>query len=144
MMLLSQQRTVLVVEDNAADAGLVVDELRDGPAAPLLRMATSGREALALLRDPLSRPLPDLVLLDLNLPVYSGLETLADLKTDPELRRLPVIVLTTSRSQDEINRAYELGAAAVLNKPLRLRDYRAMLEAFASFWLSHVRFPVSM
>ena len=141
MMLLSQQRTILVVEDNAADAGLVVDELRDGPAVPLLRMATSGREAIALLRDPLSRPLPDLVLLDLNLPGYSGLKTLADLKADRELRRLPVIVLTTSRSQDEINRAYELGAAAVLNKPLRLRDYRAMLEAFASFWLGHVRFP---
>jgi CheY-like chemotaxis protein len=104
-------------------------------------MANSGRTALESLRDPAARPLPDLVLLDLNLPGYNGLETLAELKADPELRCIPVIILTTSKSQDEINRCYELGAAAVLNKPLRLRDHREMLDAFDRFWFGHVRLP---
>ena len=140
MTLLTQVRTILVVEDNAADAGLVREALEDAPAAPVLLMATSGRDALARLRDPAAKPLPDLVLLDLNLPGYSGLETLADIKADGALRRLAVIVMTTSKSQHEIDRCYELGAAAVLNKPLRLREYREMLAAFERFWLGHVRF----
>ena len=140
MTLLTQVRTILVVEDNAADAGLVAEALQDAPTAPVVLMAASGRDAVARLRDPAARPLPDLVLLDLNLPGYSGLETLADIKSDAALRRLPVVVLTTSKSQHEIDRCYELGAAAVLNKPLRLREYRAMLAAFERFWLGHVRF----
>ena len=141
MSVVAEQRAILVVEDNAADAALVTDALEAGPGAPALLLAASGHAALERLRDPDARPLPDLVLLDLNLPGYSGLETLADLKADADLRRLPVIVLTTSKSQDEINRCYELGAAAVLNKPLRLREYREMLAAFERFWLGHVRFP---
>jgi CheY-like chemotaxis protein len=140
-MSLLAQRTILVVEDNAADAGLVVEALDEWPSAPGLLMASSGRAALERLRDPATDPWPDLLLLDLNLPGYSGLETLADLKADAGLRRIPVIVLTTSKSQEEINRCYDLGAAAVLNKPLRLHDYREMLSAFERFWLGHVRLP---
>jgi len=140
MTVLTRVRTILVVEDNAADAGLVTEALEDAPTAPVLLMAASGREALARLRDPAAVLSPDLVVLDLNLPGYSGLETLADIKADAVLRRLPVIVLTTSKSQHEIDRCYDLGAAAVLNKPLRLREYRAMLAAFERFWLGHVRF----
>lgn len=142
-MLLARERTILIVEDNAADACLVVDELRQAATTIVVHTATSGRAALDLLRDPLAGPLPDVVLLDLNLPGLGGLDTLAELKADAELRRLPVLVLTTSKSQDEINRCYELGAAAVLNKPLRLREYRALLDAFAGFWLEHVRFAES-
>jgi CheY-like chemotaxis protein len=104
-------------------------------------MAASGGAALELLshRDP--EALPSVVLLDLNLPGHGGLQTLAQIKADPALRRIPVVVLTTSKSQDEIDRCYELGAAAVLNKPLRLREYRDMLCAFERFWLGHVRLP---
>jgi CheY-like chemotaxis protein len=143
-LLRSQARTILVVEDNAADAGLVEESLEGAPSAPRLELVTSGRAALALLRDRgVEEPLPAVILLDLNLPGYSGLETLADLKADAALRRIPVIVLTTSKSQEEINRCYETGAAAVLNKPLRLREYREMLGAFERFWLGHVRFPES-
>lgn len=139
----SSSRTILVVEDNAADAGLVADALAGAPIAPHLRMATSGLIALSMLRDGVWDPPPDLILLDLNLPGHSGLQTLADIKADPALRRLPVIVLTTSKSPDEINRCYELGAAAVLNKPMRLREYRAMLGALEQFWLGHVRLPTA-
>jgi len=133
------ERTILLIEDNAADAGLLVDALDGSPGLTLLH-ARGGREALERLRDPAAGPRPDLLLLDLNLPGYSGLATLADLKGDSDLRGIPVIVLTTSRSHDEIDRCYETGAAAVLNKPLRLRDYREMLGAFERFWLGHVRF----
>jgi chemotaxis family two-component system response regulator Rcp1 len=138
------QRTVLVVEDNEADADLVVDALDGSPEAPRLIIAKSGRDALVRLRDPEATVRPDLLLLDLNLPGFSGLATLAELKGDPVLRPIPVIVLTTSKSEDEINRCYELGAAAVLNKPLRLREYRQMLGAFERFWLGHVRYPAGL
>jgi chemotaxis family two-component system response regulator Rcp1 len=142
-MLQTQARAILVIEDNAADAGLVEESLDATESAPRLIMAASGHAALALLRERGEGPVPDLILLDLNLPGYSGLETLADLKADQTLRAIPVIVLTTSKSQDEINRCYHAGAAAVLNKPLRLREYREMLSAFERFWLGHVRFPES-
>ena len=141
MPVLSSQRTILVVEDNAADAGLVADALDGSASSPALVVATSGRTALELLRDTDAAIRPAIVLLDLNLPGYSGLQTLADLKADDALRRIPVVVLTTSKSQDEVDRCYELGAAAVLNKPMRLRDYREMLHAFERFWLGHVRLP---
>jgi CheY-like chemotaxis protein len=138
--LVTRGRTILVVEDNAADAALVADAFERAPEAPGLVIARGGEEALARLRDPAIVPAPDIVLLDLNLPGFSGLQTLAELKADARLRHIPVLVLTTSKSQDEINRCYELGAAAVLNKPLRLRDHRALIEALGSFWLEHVRF----
>ena len=141
MSVLSSQRTILVIEDNAADAGLVAEALEGAPSAPLLLMASGGHAALGLLRDAAGPASPDIVLLDLNLPGFSGLETLAELKGDPVLRRIPVVVLTTSKSQNEIDRCYELGAAAVLNKPMRLRDYREMLCAFERFWLGHARLP---
>lgn len=141
MSMLVQQRTILVVEDNAADAGLVVDTLQTTPGAPRVLHARGGREALAILRAADRGARPDLLLLDLNLPGFGGLETLAAIKGDRALRTLPVVVLTTSKSQDEINGCYRLGAAAVLNKPLRLREYREMLGAFERFWLGHVRLP---
>jgi chemotaxis family two-component system response regulator Rcp1 len=141
MSVIAPQRTILVIEDNAADAELVAEGLAETASAPVLLVANGGRTALDHLRDRAAGPLPDLIMLDLNLPGFSGLQTLAELKADVDLRRLPVIVLTTSKSQDEINRCYTLGAAAVLNKPMRLHDYREMLGAFERFWLGHVRFP---
>jgi CheY-like chemotaxis protein len=143
--LLLHHRTILVVEDSDADAGLVLDALDGAASTPTLLVAKGGREALARLREPdTGDSRPDIVLLDLNLPGFSGLQTLAELKADSALRAIPVIVLTTSKSQDEINRCYALGAAAVLNKPLRLREYREMLGAFERFWLGHVRYPESI
>lgn len=137
---LAATRAILVVEDNAADADLVADALSAASFPPVLRVAATGPAALELLRDETVVPPPDLVLLDLNLPGLSGLSTLESIKSDPRLRRIPVIVLTTSKSQHEIDRCYDRGAAAVLNKPLRLHDYREMLGALERFWLAHVRF----
>jgi chemotaxis family two-component system response regulator Rcp1 len=137
---LTSRRTILLVEDNAADAALAVEALGRTASAPRVVLARSGLLALEGLREPAADPRPDVVLLDLNLPGFDGLATLGALKSDPRLRRIPVVILTTSKSQDEIDRCYELGAAAVLNKPLRLRDYRAMIDAFERFWLCQVRF----
>jgi CheY-like chemotaxis protein len=137
---LAPERTILVVEDNAADAALIAEALEDSPSAPRLLIARNGHDALARLRNAGAASRPHLLLLDLNLPGFSGLQVLAELKADSELRRMPVLVLTTSKSQDEIDRCYELGAAAVLNKPLRLRDHRDMVRAVELFWLGHVRF----
>ena len=141
MTALAEQRSILVVEDNAADADLVAESLVGAPSAPRLLVAVSGHVAVELLRDSEPDALPAIVLLDLNLPGRGGLEILAQIKSDPALRRIPVVVLTTSKSQAEIDRCYEAGAAAVLNKPLRLREYREMLAAFERFWLGHVRLP---
>lgn len=136
-------RSILIVEDNEADADLAMESLSSA-AALNVRVVQDGRAALDCLRE--NEPggataQPDLILLDLNLPRQGGLATLADIKGDPALRRIPVVVLTTSKSSDEIGRSYELGAAAVLNKPMRLNDYRSMLSAFQHFWLEHVRYP---
>lgn len=136
--------SILIVEDNESDAELVAEGLGGGDIPVQLHVVKDGRSALELLRhrgggDADERP--DLMLLDLNLPRFSGFETLAELKADEDLRRIPVVVLTTSKSQREINRSYELGAAAVLNKPLRLAGYRELLGALRRFWLGHVLLP---
>jgi chemotaxis family two-component system response regulator Rcp1 len=144
MELIDKLATVLVVEDNAADAELVVEGLQKASAATRVQVVESGMAALEYLRDPEHAQVgarPALVLLDLNLPQVGGLDTLAEIKADEQLRRIPVVVLTTSKSQREINRSYELGAAAVLNKPMRLAEHRAMMQAVEEFWLRHVRLP---
>lgn len=141
MAALTERPTILLVEDNAADAELVVDAFETAPSNPLLVVVTTGAAALARLHDDDAGPHADLVLLDLNVPGGGGLQTLAEIKADPELRRIPVVVLTTSTSQADIDGCYAHGAAAVLSKPLRLRDYREMLAAFERFWLGHVRLP---
>jgi two-component system response regulator len=133
--------TVMLVEDNRADAELVIEGLIDAAPALAVEAVGDGRQALDQLRSVRDGELPDLILLDLNLPRFTGLETLAEIKADDKLRRIPVVVLTTSKSQREINGSYELGAAAVLNKPMRLAEHRAMIEALVGFWVGQVRLP---
>jgi CheY-like chemotaxis protein len=132
---------VLVVEDNQADVDLVLDGFAESEVAVDVRAVGDGRAALASLRmrvDGAYRP-TDLILLDLNTPPMGGLETLAELKADALLRKIPVIVVTTSKSLREIERCYALGAAAVINKPMRLAEHRSMMRALIEFWLVHVR-----
>ena len=136
--------SILVVEDNQSDAELVVEGLEQTPTPMLVKVVGDGQAALDFLRearDEHAQPRPDIVLLDLNLPRRGGLETLTELKNDDELRAIPVIVLTTSKSAREINGCYERGAAAVLNKPMRLAEHRAMLRSLGSFWLEQVLLP---
>jgi two-component system response regulator len=133
---------VLLVEDNQADAELVIEGLAAASAAEVtVHSVGDGQAALEHLRGLEASERPDMVLLDLNLPRFTGLQTLAELKADDGLRRIPVVVLTTSKSQREINESYERGAAAVLNKPMRLSEHRAMIDSLVSFWAGQVRLP---
>lgn len=135
--------SVLVVEDNRADAELTVEALEAMSGGVSVHVARDGREALAHLEHLTAEgtDLPDLILLDLNLPQMGGLETLGRLRETEAISRIPVLVLTTSKSQREINESYERGAAAVLNKPMRLAEHREMMDALVGFWLRHVRLP---
>ena len=134
--------SVLVVEDNIADAELVIEGLRTASTEVEVHHARDGGDALEYLQARTrTDELPDLVIMDLNLPRIGGLQTLEQLRGDTSLCRIPVLILTTSKSQREINLSYELGAAAVLNKPMRLAEHREMMAALDAFWLRQVKLP---
>jgi len=134
--------SVLVVEDNLADAELVVEAFETGPRPVEVHIEGDGQAALEFLRAQLDQsgaPKTQLVVMDLNLPRLGGLDTLSELKRDPDLQAIPVVILTTSKSFSEIHQSYARGAAAVLNKPMRLSDHRLMMASLIDFWLGHAR-----
>jgi two-component system, chemotaxis family, response regulator Rcp1 len=131
---------ILLVEDNLADVRLTREILGLAGVSEGLYVARDGVEALAALRVP-GGVLPDLVLLDLNLPRKSGLEVLAEIKADPVLRSVPVVVLSTSRAVGDVSRAYELHANAYVAKPLGLAGFSEALGACAAFWLRAATLP---
>lgn len=135
---------ILLVEDNPADVQLTVEALRDARVHNNLHVASDGEEAMAFLRKRngyAAAPRPDLVLLDLNLPRKSGREVLADVKADPDLRRIPVIILSTSSNDDDIASAYDLAANCYVTKPVDLDEFIGVVRAIDSFWLSLAKLP---
>jgi two-component system, chemotaxis family, response regulator Rcp1 len=122
---------VLLVEDNPGDAFLISHALQQRPETVLQRVS-HGQEALNVLRQ--AAQLPDLMLLDLNLPQMNGYEVLQQVKTDPKLMHIPVIVLSTSSSEQDILRCYRLHANCYLKKPLNLQDSAAVMLALEQFW----------
>ena len=135
---------ILLVEDNAADIRLTQEALRDTKIANDLHVARDGVEALDFLfkRPPYENaPRPDLVILDLNLPRKDGKEVLAEIKSDPSLRTIPVAILTTSAEEADIVRSYDLGANCYLTKPVDLHQFIAVVHAMEDFWLGMVRLP---
>jgi len=130
---------ILLVEDNAADVRLMREAFADQDIAVELIVAHDGEEATRALRDPFRRP--DLVLLDLNLPRMDGREVLAEIKADPALRSIPVLVLTSSESEVDIETSYALHANGYLRKPLAYADLRAIVTAIDVFWLTVARLP---
>ena len=130
---------LLLVEDNPGDIFLVREAIATFIEQGTLQFSTvhSGTEALAFLRRqaPYTQVAsPDLVLLDLNLPAESGYEVLAELRQDPELKCIPVVVLTSSNKQEDINQCYELGANAYLVKPIELEPALSLLRSTVTFW----------
>ena len=113
----SHRLEILLVDDNPADVRLTVEALHDSGIDHRLTVARDGVEAMALLRGPLN-PRPDIVLLDLNLPVKDGREVLEEIKADPALRRIPVAVLTSSQAEEDVLRSYDLHANGYLIKPV--------------------------
>lgn len=135
---------ILLVEDNPGDVRLTEEAFKQGRIENDLYVVSDGNEALDFLyrRDEYAdAPRPDLILLDLNLPRKDGEEVLEELKADSELRSIPVIVLTSSRAEEDVVRSYELHANAYLTKPVDPDDFIETVRAFEKFWFSVVRLP---
>ncbi len=129
--------TILLVEDSAADAGLMRAALAETRGPVRLSVVADGVEALLFLRHEgnyAAAPWPDLVITDLNMPRLTGHDLLRIMKGDPALRRLPVLLLTTSNAPDDITTAYELQANACLTKPADFDLFHAMMESVTHFW----------
>lgn len=130
---------ILLVEDNAADVRLMREAFSEQEIDVELLVAGDGEEATRMLRDPFRRP--DLVLLDLNLPRKDGREVLAEIKADPALRSIPVLVLTSSEAERDIENSYALHANVYLRKPLAYTELQAIVVAIHTFWLTVARLP---
>jgi two-component system, chemotaxis family, response regulator Rcp1 len=131
---------ILLVEDNPADARLTVEAFHRADAELQIEICEDGESALARLRDA-SAPLPRLILLDLNLPGIDGREVLEAIKADPELRQVPVCILTTSRAEADIERAYAQHTNAYVVKPVDLNAFRAAVQQIERFWLGTAEIP---
>ena len=135
---------ILLVEDNPADADLTREALSDGRLFHQLHHVTDGVQALQFLRREgkyADVPKPDLVLLDLNLPKMDGRQVLETIKGDPVLRRIPVIVLTSSEAESDIARSYDLHANCYMCKPVDLNQFLETVRQIEEFWLTVVRLP---
>jgi CheY-like chemotaxis protein len=131
---------VMLVEDDPGDVVLVREAFARDERVKEIRVAGDGVHALEQLRDP-DTPLPDLILLDLNLPRMDGRELLAEIKGDPRLGRIPVVVLTTSQAQKDIVRSYELHASAYVSKPVDLAHFLEVVGEIDKFFASIIRLP---
>jgi len=135
---------LLLVEDNPGDVRLTREAFEEGRIQNELHVVPDGAEALDFLHqrgEYSDAPRPDLVLLDLNLPRTDGETVLEELKADPELRSIPVIVLTSSRTEEDVARSYDLHANAYLTKPVDPDEFIETVRAFEKFWFSVVRLP---
>ncbi len=130
---------ILLVEDNPGDVELVREALTEAKVKNELRVAVDGVEALEMLKS--SDPCPDLVLLDLNLPRKNGREVLEDIKSDPRLSIIPVVVLTSSREEEDIIRSYRLHANCYITKPVDLEQFLNVVKSIENFWLAIVKLP---
>jgi chemotaxis family two-component system response regulator Rcp1 len=135
---------VLLVEDSPGDVRLTQEAFRDANMAIHLHVATDGVEAMTFLRhegDRANAPRPDFILLDLNLPRMDGREVLAQIKADENLRTIPTVILTTSDSEADIVRSYELQANCYLSKPVQLDEFESLVRSINDFWLTRVKLP---
>jgi CheY-like chemotaxis protein len=135
---------ILLVEDNPGDVELTTETLDDAKLSNRLYVVTDGVEAMAFLRREGKYAhvcAPDLILLDLNLPRKDGREVLAEVKADPALGRIPVVVLTTSEAERDILKTYELHANCYVTKPVDLHQFLAVIRSVKDFWLTIAKLP---
>ncbi len=135
---------ILLVEDNPGDARLAAEAFKEGRVQTHLHVVQDGIEAMSFLRrqGPYEvAPRPDLVLLDLNLPRKDGREVLAEIKQDSALRRIPVIVLTTSQAESDVTRSYDLHANCYIVKPVDFDRFIDVVKGIEDFWCSLVKLP---
>ena len=135
---------ILLVEDNEPDVELTREALEENKVVNNLSVVSDGQMAMDFLhREPPfeSAPRPDLILLDLNLPRKDGREVLAEIKQDDRLRLIPVVVLTTSKAEEDILKSYELQANCYVTKPVMLGQFMEVVKAIDNFWLTIVELP---
>lgn len=137
---------VLLVEDNPADADLTREALESSKLVLNLSVVVDGEECIEFLRRAgrhAGAPRPDLILLDLNLPRLSGREVLAEIKQDPALRTIPVVVLTSSAAEIDVVQSYHLGANCYITKPVDLNSFMAIVASVNEFWFTVVKLPAN-
>jgi len=136
---------ILLVEDNPGDVRLTLEALKEGKVRNNMSVVPDGVEALAFLRRQgkySEAPRPDLILLDLNLPKKDGREVLGEIKQDEALKRIPVVVLTTSKAEEDILRSYDLYANCYITKPVDLERFFTVVKSIEDFWLTVVKLPL--
>ena len=135
---------ILLVEDNPGDADLARESLENSKISNTLSVVGDGEEAMAFLRRTgkhTGAPRPDLILLDLNLPKKDGREVLEEIKTDNDLKQIPVVILTTSEAEEDIIKSYHLHANCYITKPIDLHQFIRVVKAIEDFWLTIVKLP---
>ncbi len=140
----ARQIEILLVEDNPGDARLAREALREAKVHNNLCWVSDGEEALAYLRregQHANAVRPDLILLDLNLPRMDGRQVLERIKADEKLRRIPVVVLTTSQAEEDVLKAYHLNANCYITKPVDLDQFIKVVKTIEDFWLTIVKLP---
>jgi two-component system, chemotaxis family, response regulator Rcp1 len=140
----TKPKTIFLVEDNKADIRLIQEALKDSPVPYQIISVRDGMDAMAYLQQQgeyVDATLPDLILLDLNLPKKDGREVLAEIKSDPKLKRIPVVVLTTSRNEDDIHHSYDLHVNCYITKSRNLSELFKIVKGIEDFWLGTVTLP---
>jgi CheY-like chemotaxis protein len=135
---------ILLVEDNPGDADLAREALENSKMNNNLQVVDDGEKAMAFLRREgayTDVPRPDLILLDLNLPKKDGRQVLAEIKSDGSLKRIPVVILTTSRAEEDVLKTYDLHANCFITKPIDLNQFLHVVRSIEDFWLSIVVLP---
>lgn len=139
--------TILVADDDQEDCMLIRDAWHENRIANHLHFVSDGEELLDYLRhqgdytDPATAPRPGLILLDLNMPRMDGREALAQLKTDPDLRQIPVVILTTSQAEEDIFRSYDLGVNSYITKPVTFAALVEVIKTLGLYWFRIVELP---
>ena len=139
-----KDKIILLVEDNRADIRLIQEALKNSSVPHQVMSVRNGVDAMAYLRQEgeyASALRPDLVVLDLNLPKKDGREVLAEIKVDPNLKRIPVVVLTTSRNEDDIQQSYDLHVNCYITKSRNLSELFKIVKGIEEFWLSTATLP---
>jgi len=142
-----KQLVILMADDNPDDVMLIREALEEGKFDIDLRSVPDGGEAMDYLlrrgwyEDPELSPRPDLILLDLKMPVKDGIETLKDIRDNPEFREIPVVILTTSRNKDLLARTYKIGASSFITKPITFGEIRKTMDSLCSYWFKTVSLP---
>ena len=135
---------ILLVEDNPGDVRLTEEALKDCKVRNIIHVAKDGEEAVAFLHRQAPHadaPRPDLILLDLNLPRKDGREVLKEIKGDADLRRIPVVVITSSKAEEDILKAYDLNANCYITKPVDLDQFVSVVRSIENFWFTIVKLP---